>query len=244
MQEHEVELHGLHQTVLNKISTFPKGNILDVGAGKGEFAQKLVAIGYDVEACDITPEPPWSRRLGVTYSQCDLNLGGLPFGDESFDYVVCIEVIEHIENPFALCRELKRVLKHGGRAILSTPNILRFRSRIQFFLEGNYPWFDLPLIEWEQQGGGAYVHINPMRVHEMEYCLYKAGFEVEEFFANKRSYRGWPVLPLELAIRFFLWLKVKKSRRHGGPSVSRLYSLILTKDLLYGTHLIVCAKRP
>jgi SAM-dependent methyltransferase len=91
MQEHEVELHGLHQTVLNKISTFPKGNILDVGAGKGEFAQKLVAIGYDVEACDITPEPPWSRRLGVTYRQCDLNLGGLPFGDESFDYVVCIE---------------------------------------------------------------------------------------------------------------------------------------------------------
>ncbi len=233
----------LHQAVLNKLSTLPKGNILDVGTGKGELAEKAVALGWGVEACDITPDPPWNGRLEVAYRQCDLNVG-LPFPDEGFDLAVCLEVIEHVENPFALCRELKRVLKPGGRAIISTPNILRWRSRIQFLLEGNFPWFDLPLIEWEQQGGGAYIHVNPIRVHEMEYYLYKAGFEVEEFLTNKRSYRGWPTLPVEWVLRFLLGFKIRKSRRKGGTPLSRLYSLILSEDLLYGTHLIACAKRP
>jgi ubiquinone/menaquinone biosynthesis C-methylase UbiE len=52
--------------------------------------------------------------------KCDL-AAGLPYPDESFDYIICLEVIEHVDNPMALCREIGRVLRKGGRLICPLP---------------------------------------------------------------------------------------------------------------------------
>jgi len=234
---------GLHQAVLSKLFAFPKGRILDVGTGKGELATKLIALGYDVAVCDIALEPPWTDQPKIDYKQCDLNLE-FPFPDESFDFVVCLEVIEHVENPFALCRQLKRILRRRGRAIVSTPNILNIKSRVRFLLEGNYEFFKYPPIEWEQDGAGANVHVNPIRLHEMEYYFYKSGFEVEEIFTSQRSY-GWRLMfPLELFVRFQTLHKIKRSQRPGEIPLARIYSHILTDDLMYGEHLIACVLKP
>lgn len=234
---------NLHQTVLNRMRAFPVGSVLDVGTGKGELAITLAGLGYSVKACDLEPKAPWPDRDDIEYRQADLN-GGIPYPDADFNYVVCLEIIEHVENPFAFCREIKRVLAAGGRAIVSTPNILRMRSRIQYLLEGSFPQFDLPLIEWDQRGGGGYVHVNPIRWHEMEYYMYKAGLEVEDFFSSERSYAWRLLFPLELVVRLRAWRKAQRFRKRDRTPLARLYSRILSDDLLYGTHLIVCARRP
>ena len=234
---------GLNQAVLNKFAEFVRGPILDAGAGTGELAVKLAAMGYEVSACDCESESHWPHGDKIAYRQCDMNVG-LPYADETFNYVVCLEVIEHLENPFALCRELKRVLRPSGRTIVSTPNILSMRSRIRFLVEGNYRYFDWPVIEWDLSGYGGYVHVNPIRFHEMEYFFYKAGFEVEEVFTSERYY-GWRLLfPLEWYLWLVAWNRERRFRRRGKVSLRRLHSRILTDTLLYGEHLIVCAKRP
>ena len=46
----------------------------------------------------------------------------LPFGDNTFDYVLCLELIEHVPNPTALLEEMNRVLIPGSKLILSTPD--------------------------------------------------------------------------------------------------------------------------
>lgn len=230
----------LHDAVLNRLVQSPPGRVLDVGAGSGELARRLVDLRFHPEACDCIPVADWRWPGQVLYRRCDLN-SGLPYENESFDYVVCLEVIEHVDNPFALCRELHRVLRKNGTLYMSTPNILSMRSRIKFLLGGSFLYFDLPPIEWDQRHGRPNVHVHPMRIHELEYYLYKAGLRVTEAFTNMRSI-GWKrAFPLIWAMYLYARHMVRRSRKKGRIPLERIYERVLSEDLLYGTHLIVRA---
>ena len=232
----------LYQAVSKWFAERTRGRVLDVGTGDGRLASTLHSLGYTVEACDCMPGSEWKLEH-VPYTQCDI-AAGLPFNDETFDYVVCTEVIEHVENPFALCRELKRILRPGGGAVLSTPNILNMRSRFKFLFDGSFLFFNRPPIEWDQQEGRPHVHVYPIRYHELEYYLYKAGLDVKEAFTNLRSYSWRLFFPLEWLLRVHASHMDKRAKRKGETDLSRIYSRILSDDLLYGTHLIVYASRP
>jgi SAM-dependent methyltransferase len=233
----------LHQAVFNKLAGCPKGRVLDVGSGTGDLARKLATIGHQASACDCLPEHEWTHGDTVGYMKCDL-AAGLPYPDESFDYIVCLEVIEHVDNPMALCREIGRVLRKGGRLYMSTPNILNMRSRVKFLLDGSFLFFNFPPIEWEQKEGRPSVHVHPIRFHELEYYLHKAGLEVDVAFTNIRSYSWRLFFPLELMIRLYARHMTKRSHRPDRIALDRIYARILTDDLLFGTHLIVDARRP
>ena len=226
----------LHQVVFTKLADCPKGHVLDVGSGG--LAKKLASIGHQASACDCLPGQDWAHAGTVHYTECDL-ADGLPYPDASFEYIVCLEVIEHVENPMALCRELRRVLRPGGRLFISTPNILNLRSRVKFLLDGSFLFFNYPPIEWEAKEGRPSVHVCPIRYHELEYYLYKAELEVREVFSNLRSYSWRLFFPLELAIRLYAMHMKKRSYRLGKTRLNRIYSRILTDDLLFGSHLIV-----
>ena len=231
----------LHQAVLDKLAGCPGGRVLDVGAGSGALARKLKAFGHETAMCDCLPASQWADHDAGAYTPCDLNTG-LPYPDESFDYIICLEVIEHMENPLALCRELKRVLRKGGRLFISTPNILSLKSRVKFLLDGSFVFFNYPPIEWDQRDGRPNVHVYPIRLHELEYYLYKAGLEVATAFTNLRSY-GWRLFfPLEWLIRLYARHMTKRSHRPDRIALDRIYGRILTDDLLFGAHLIIEAR--
>lgn len=232
----------LHQAVLNKLAKCPKGRVLDVGSGIGELSRKFASLGHQAAACDCLPESEWTHGGAVGYTRCDL-AAGLPYPDESFDYIVCLEVIEHVENPMALCRDIGRVLRKGGRLYMSTPNILSMRSRVKFLLDGSFLFFNFPPIEWDRKEGRPSVHVHPIRFHELEYYLHKAGLEVDMAFTNLRSYSWRLFPPLEWLIRLYARHMTKRSHRPDGIALDRIYARILTDDLLFGTHLIVDARR-
>lgn len=231
----------LHQAVFNKLAKCPKGRVLDVGSGIGELARKFASLGHQAAACDCLPESEWTHGGAVGYTRCDL-AAGLPYPDESFDYIVCLEVIEHVENPMALCRDIGRVLRKGGRLYMSTPNILSMRSRVKFLLDGSFLFFNFPPIEWDRKEGRPSVHVHPIRFHELEYYLHKAGLEVDTAFTNLRSYSWRLFPPLEWLIRLYARHMTKRSHRPDRIALDRIYARILTDDLLFGTHLIVDAR--
>ncbi|KKP89279.1 MAG: Two-component response regulator [Parcubacteria group bacterium GW2011_GWA2_36_10] len=87
---------------------------LDVGCREGHQSKWLEHKGYQVTSIDQEK----------VYEQCqivDIN-DGLPFVDNSFDLIWCSEVIEHLINPVKTIEEFERVLKPGGKMILTTPN--------------------------------------------------------------------------------------------------------------------------
>lgn len=97
------------------------GRVLEIGTGTG--------YGIDIIAPNVehfvTIDKTRSEELGAMPANVEFKEGvvpPLPFADESFDYVVSFQVIEHIKRDKEFVREVHRVLKRGGKFIVSTPN--------------------------------------------------------------------------------------------------------------------------
>ncbi|MBI2013512.1 MAG: class I SAM-dependent methyltransferase [Candidatus Colwellbacteria bacterium] len=109
--------------------------VLDIGAGKGEFADILSERGYKVSCVDGTKELCKElEEKGYETACIDLEEERLPFPDNSFDLVVSLEVIEHLWNTEHYLKELWRVLRPDGYVILTTPNYNFWSFRILSFL--------------------------------------------------------------------------------------------------------------
>src|SRR5437762_11088500 len=77
---------AIHDTVVRILSNKPRGALLDVPAGEGALAARLIDAGFDVRCCDLYPEI--FRLDGIDIHQGNLD-AELPFGDQAFDYVTC-----------------------------------------------------------------------------------------------------------------------------------------------------------
>ena len=111
------------------LDALPAGTrVLDAGCGEGvlvdEYAARLAIEGIDAHYA--------SERV------TQASLSSLPYGDNSFDRALCLDVLEHLPfdaQPIALT-ELHRVLRPGGELLVSIPNLAHLQSRIHFLLRG------------------------------------------------------------------------------------------------------------
>jgi SAM-dependent methyltransferase len=112
-------LSALSADVRRLIAAIPPGasSALDLGADKSPYRQVLEARGLDVKTLDV------SADAGADY-QGAVECTGL--ADESFDVVLCTQVLEHCDDPFRGIREIRRILAPGGHAILSVPHVWFF----------------------------------------------------------------------------------------------------------------------
>jgi SAM-dependent methyltransferase len=96
------------------------GSYLDYGCGRGEMLRRVSPRA--VRACGVDVDPEVLRSIpGV--ETCVIREGDpLPFPNESFDVIKCLEVIEHVADERRTFRELARVLRPGGTLILTTPH--------------------------------------------------------------------------------------------------------------------------
>lgn len=100
--------------------------MLEIGVGTGEafvaFGQRYdLAVAFDISHAMVT----MARRKAATAGRfCVASAEVLPFRDRSFDAVLCMDVLEHVNSPAAAMREIGRVLAPGGVAYVTTPNPL------------------------------------------------------------------------------------------------------------------------
>ncbi len=116
------------------------GSVLDYGAGKGDLTRRLVALNRfaSVAGADIMQKP--RDLIIVNWIEQDLN-EPIRCSDGTFDLIVAAEVIEHLENPRFTVREIFRLLRPGGTAIVTTPNNESWRSLVALLFRGHYAGF-------------------------------------------------------------------------------------------------------
>lgn len=104
------------------------GKVLEIGTGSGYGIDYLSSNATEFITLDkFKTNIDLSRYKNVKFLQCVVP--PIPFDDNSFDYVVSFQVIEHIRNDREFVKEVHRVLKVGGKFIVTTPNILTTLTR-------------------------------------------------------------------------------------------------------------------
>jgi ubiquinone/menaquinone biosynthesis C-methylase UbiE len=101
------------------------GAILDAGMGPGRLLEELHRRGWTVSGTDISEEMVARARERVPQAAERIlraEVGRLPFPDGSFDAVVATGVLEYVPDLGSALRELARVLRPGGVAVVSAPN--------------------------------------------------------------------------------------------------------------------------
>jgi glycosyltransferase involved in cell wall biosynthesis/2-polyprenyl-3-methyl-5-hydroxy-6-metoxy-1,4-benzoquinol methylase len=151
----------------------PSGKLLDVGTHCGFFLRMARGMGWELHGV----EPSAAAELAREFFGLNVHRGHLEelaFPDEAFDVVTLIDVIEHVESPARLLREVRRVLKPSGVVFIKTPN-------------ARYNLFKLRLIR--HRLGLDQVEIFDAKEHVVHYTretlgqvLERAGLEVSHDF--------------------------------------------------------------
>jgi SAM-dependent methyltransferase len=102
----------------------PGARVLDVGCGVGQVVARLQTAGFEAYGVDVS-QPNVTRARQIT-ERCQVYDGKkLPYADGYFASAGALNVLEHVEEPEAFIQELVRVVRIGGRVVLSSPNFFR-----------------------------------------------------------------------------------------------------------------------
>ena len=108
------------QNELARLTVPPDARVLDAGCGSGRLLDELTAYG-SVSGLDMNPD---SVEVARGRGHADVQEGAvesLPWEDETFDLITCLDVVEHTADDRVSMRELRRVLVPGGRLLITVP---------------------------------------------------------------------------------------------------------------------------
>ncbi len=181
----EFRIRGL----VRQAASQPSGaRVLDAGAGEARFAgwfaeHRYVALDSGVGDGD------WD------YSRLHLrsDLARLPLASDSFDAVLCTQVLEHVPDPAGVVAELYRVLRPGGRLYLSAPQgWCEHQQPADYF---RFTRFSLRMLL--ESAGFEGVQVEPMGGY-FHYLGNRLAFLPRVLFDERGGWKRWALLPLEL----------------------------------------------
>lgn len=173
------------QAVLDILDRYSQGRtlrVLDAGCGAGGLLGAIRQRGHNAAGMDISREmlaqasggAGDADSKGTHCVQADLE--SVPFRDDSFDAVVCVGVLQYLQDEKNGIQELARILKPGGLAVVTLPNMLRISN---FF----DPYYYLR--------GMKYVAHTVSRAFSDRNAVSEPGdFSTNRMFSNRRYFRG------------------------------------------------------
>ena len=201
--------------------------MLDIPSGNCWLHRELEPAKWQYFPADLYISGPIEN-----FRQADLNQK-LPYNDTFFDCVSCFEGLEHAENYHFILREFYRVLKPGGKLMISTPNPLNIKSRIRFFRTGTFRGFPhLP----QMPADGGHLHISPVNLSFLISFAEKYGFTLEDVHKIKCRPKVYRCVLHFVLLRLYYHLKFLFKDRDTRLFNERLYSLnVMLNDNIFVT---------
>lgn len=113
-------LYSQYEVTLPLIRRFARGRLIDLGCGDMPFRESIIDQVSVYDGLDLHP-CTWGTYIGNVEDM-------FMIGTESYDTAICLEVLEHVSDPFRAAREIYRILKPGGVLILSVPHLSRLHN--------------------------------------------------------------------------------------------------------------------
>ncbi|MEZ4447419.1 MAG: class I SAM-dependent methyltransferase [Polyangiaceae bacterium] len=167
--------------IVDLVDARPGDRILEVGCGGGHVLRqfpKAKLTGIDVSGVMLEKAERNLRGYDVTLKKGELDELGIE--DDSFDAIVCTEVLEHIVDPDKVLRGIARVARPGARVVITFPNDTLI-NQLKGVILGS-PLKMLPpfqRLEW----GGDHFHLHVWTIAEMRTLLARYFVVVDERFA-------------------------------------------------------------
>ncbi len=237
------KLFGLqhpHDKILEIFAEFGlRGKVLDAGAGPGVISSKLKGVGLDVYAADINPGLFSAEGIGCTKVDLDEKM---PYEDGFFDCILSSNLIEHLEDQYTFIRECYRVLRDGGKLIITTPNVLNLKARMANLLVGFNLFTGRPQNEVDPFEGGE--HINVVTYYGLRVNLHRNGFRI--IHCSTHCYSNTAMLFFWLTPLIYLFTSRGFKRERRSEQVMRnreIFRHVLSGDMLFGKKLFVLAEK-
>lgn len=162
--------YGIHMKALNLVGKNKR--VLEVGCATGQISRRLVENGCEVIGIEINEN---SAKIAGKYCYdllvCDIEtIENLPYHD--FDFILLLDVLEHLRSPLATLKKLKAYLNKRGCIIVSLPNVANWRVRWDL-LFGRF--------EYSEYGILDKTHLRFFNEKSAKELLQHAGFDIIEF---------------------------------------------------------------
>lgn len=215
-----------HVTVAKLLPQSLSCRVLEVGCGRGDFALWLSdrypgaeITGVDFSQVAITAANQKAARKNSTATFKVDNSERLSFADASFDFIITCECLEHVSNPATMAGEIFRVLRPGGKFILTTENYFN-----GMFLVWLKTWITGAPFD---SGAGVQPHENFFFYWRVKKILERAKLKVEHMESNHYQ---WLLLPRTDPMKLVTFDFQK-------PFLKRLFRP-------FGRHFTFCGSRP
>jgi SAM-dependent methyltransferase len=191
-----------YEAVLGCLARGAGRRVLDAPAGKGALTRLLLDRGYEVSASDIVPE-----LFEVAEVPClagNLN-ERLPYPDASFDAVTSCNGLHRVLSLGRSVSEYARVLRPGGRLLITLPNFTKLSRRVRFLFSGVISWAAVRSAKVTEEPEAHHRHA--VSLTEILLALQACGLELASVQGVQQSGARvvlWPiVLFLRAALIFF-----------------------------------------
>jgi SAM-dependent methyltransferase len=204
---------SIHDVILKWFQDQPRGTVLDAPAGYGHLSMKLREMGYDVAPGEIEPEIFAVDDMKCIYTNLNERIEA---EDDTFDYVCCVDGLEHMTNPYRAVEEFTRVLKPGGIAVFSIPNYTNIERRLKFLIFG---YFTKPLSMGRIRKAGGHLysfHNSPLTITILDIMFKFNNLDLVEIKDNqpkKKQYLLFGLVVLFWLLSCFSGPKKKAERR-------------------------------
>lgn len=200
--------------VANALKSIPNGyRILDAGAGELRFKPYCAHLDYvSQDFCQYEGKGDGNALQTGAWNTTRIdivsNIVLIPVSDESFDVVLCSEVLEHIPDPVAAIKEFSRILKPGGTLLITAPFCSLTHFAPYHFVSGlNRYWY-------EEHLPAMGIKINQITPNGNWFEF--IGQELSRARLVSRTYSsaflGWLMLAASIPLRMMLYMLSKKDR--------------------------------
>jgi ubiquinone/menaquinone biosynthesis C-methylase UbiE len=202
-----------------KESLPPNGNVLDVGCGNGIISLQLGQDGFNIKGIDVSDKAIEKARASNPFSNVQFEVADadkLKASGESFDAIICSEVLEHLNYPGRLLKELLPILKDSGILIVTVPNgngpreALVTKPFLRLRKKNNWLWRSVLKIKSGLGYSGTTIqseadnldHIQFFTYQDLQRLSHETGFRIDKISSSNFIDDIFPVSLLSRRLKF------------------------------------------